>query len=120
MLTGEVANVYTEQPYADTSERMSLGATIPVASHPPNPFGLYDMHGNVFEWCADVWHVDYETAPKGARPWTSGDSSYRPVRGGAWCTRPHGCRSAARNAAHRSSDHRTNTYGLRVACSLSK
>jgi formylglycine-generating enzyme required for sulfatase activity len=49
-----------------------------------NAFGLYDMHGNVFEWCLDPWHESYEQAPEDGRVWLHGDPSYRVLRGGGW------------------------------------
>lgn len=58
--------------------------TMPVGLKLPNQLGLYDMSGNVDEWCADHWHENYGGAPKNGRPWTKGgDSSHRVVRGGS-------------------------------------
>ncbi len=65
---------------------------------PPNAFGLYDMHGNVYEWCQDVGHDDYNGAPTDGSAWeTGGDSSRRVIRGGSWSIFPRRCRSAVRN-----------------------
>jgi formylglycine-generating enzyme required for sulfatase activity len=55
-----------------------------VGEKKPNKFGLYDMHGNVWELCEDVWHDDYEGAPSDGRAWVSGDSSKCLARGGSW------------------------------------
>lgn len=64
---------------------------------PPNGFGLYDMHGNLWEWCADTWHADYTGAPASEAAWQSGgDQAARAVRGGSWHDVPGACRSAAR------------------------
>jgi len=61
-------------------------------------FGLYDMHGNVWEWCEDVWHSNYKDAPADGSAWLSGtDSSARVVRGGSWNRDEDGCRSAFRD-----------------------
>jgi formylglycine-generating enzyme required for sulfatase activity len=115
-LSGSVANYACAHPYADELPQPARGLSTAVGTYPPNRFGLYDMHGNVFEWCADAWHLDYMHAPHDAAPWIAdGYPNYRVLRGGAWGTRPHGCRSAYRTAAHQNRDHRRNTYGLRVA-----
>ncbi|MCL1464537.1 formylglycine-generating enzyme family protein [Argonema galeatum] len=62
-----------------------------------NRCGLYDMHGNVREWCADFWHDNYQDAPTDGTVWTTdGDSNKRVLRGGSWNTGPRNCRSAFR------------------------
>jgi formylglycine-generating enzyme required for sulfatase activity len=71
--------------------------TTDVGSFPPNAFGLYDMHGNVWEWCLDLWHDSYKDAPTDGSAWTTGNSSYRVNRGGSWGDIPGKCRSAYRN-----------------------
>lgn len=71
--------------------------TTEVGSFPPNAFGLYDMHGNVQEWCRDHWHDDYQGAPDDGSAWIAGGKSYlRLVRGGAWVSYPTNCRSGFR------------------------
>ena len=71
--------------------------TSPVGSFAPNGFGLYDIHGNVWEWVEDCWHNNYEDAPTDGSVWTSdGDSAWRVVRGGSWFNVPRYLRSAYR------------------------
>jgi formylglycine-generating enzyme required for sulfatase activity len=74
--------------------------TTKVGSFPPNPWGLYDMHGNVWEWVEDVWHESYEGAPADGAAWTDGggkqSSHLRVYRGGSWNNNPRGLRSAFR------------------------
>jgi eukaryotic-like serine/threonine-protein kinase len=71
--------------------------TTPVGSFPANGFGLHDMHGNVWEWCEDVWHGNYNGAPTDGSAWvTGGDATYRLLRGGSWYGDPGFCRSANR------------------------
>ncbi len=61
-----------------------------------NDFGLCEMHGNVWEWCEDDWHSNYEDAPKDGSAWLSEASSAKVLRGGSWYYNPGNCRSAAR------------------------
>ncbi len=75
-------------------------STDPVMSFTPNPFGLYDMHGNVWEWTQDCWHGSYQGAPGDGTAWleaNDGDCATRVVRGGGWGDSPELLRSASRN-----------------------
>ncbi len=91
--------------------------TIDVGKFPPNAFGLYDMHGNVWEWCQDTWHYNYNGAPKDGSAWVSGnDNDYRLLRGGSWNNDPRGCRSADR--FNRFPGGRLFNFGFRVVVVL--
>ncbi|HKQ77042.1 MAG TPA: SUMF1/EgtB/PvdO family nonheme iron enzyme [Blastocatellia bacterium] len=74
--------------------------THPVGRKQPNAFGIYDMHGNVWEWCEDDWHKSYANAPGDGSAWVDKPkrSSYRVVRGGDWNDNAVSCRSANRSA----------------------
>ena len=86
----------------------------PVAQKRPNAFGLYDMHGNVWEWVQDCWHDNYAGAPLDGSAWTTGCSdSKRVLRGGSWNSVPTGLRSADRSWD--TPDSRYSVYGLRLA-----
>ncbi len=89
--------------------------TSAVDIFPANNFGLHDLHGNVWEWCADNYHADYWGAPTNGDVWPSEvDRDRRVLRGGAWGCNSQECRSAARHwelAANRS-----NKIGFRVVC----
>src|SRR5262245_16640321 len=90
--------------------------THPIGQKQPNAFGLYDMHGNVWEWCRDVWHGNYNGAPTDGSAWLSGgDRNFRVVRGGSWYSNEFNCRSASRDRF----DPRTlnNNLGVRVVVS---
>jgi formylglycine-generating enzyme required for sulfatase activity len=94
----ELANYVGEQPpYRGGPPGIYRHTTTEVGSFPPNAFGLYDMHGNVWEWCADPWHEDYRGAPGTGRTWAAGgDTHWRVLRGGCWHDGPELNRSAAR------------------------
>ena len=70
--------------------------TAEVASFAPNSWGLYDMHGNVQEWCEDRWHSDYTGAPIDGSAWVAGDDDARVLRGGSWLNIPWNLRSSNR------------------------
>lgn len=95
-------------------------ATIEVGSFPANDFGLYDMHGNVWEWCEDLWHDSYADKPDGIKitggAWTTGDSSRRVLRGGSWSVNAKSLRAAARIRYYPVSQY--YNIGFRVARAL--
>ncbi|MBD2042092.1 bifunctional serine/threonine-protein kinase/formylglycine-generating enzyme family protein [Microcoleus sp. FACHB-672] len=92
-----LANYDGNYTYASAPKGVYLQQTTNVGSFPPNAFGLYDMHGNVWEWCQDVWHKNYNGAPSDGSGWESGGNSNRRMRrGGSWSNYPMLCRSAVR------------------------
>ncbi|NET80816.1 MAG: formylglycine-generating enzyme family protein [Moorea sp. SIO1F2] len=114
-ITGQLANYDASRPYRDEPPGERSKGTTPVGQFPPNPFGLYDMHGNVWEWCLDDWHDNYEDAPTDGSAWIDGNEAENvngenesnsdkndenkpisPLRGGSWILNPVNCRSAIR------------------------
>jgi formylglycine-generating enzyme required for sulfatase activity len=101
--------------YGDGPKGEYREQTTPVGQFPANAFGLYDMHGNVWEWCADECHDNYAGAPTDGSIWLNGDKDQSPLRGGSWAYDPSGCRSAIRvNFVRRVV--RNITAGFRVVC----
>jgi len=99
--------------------RAAFGLTkgpVKCGTFPPNAYGLYDMHGNVREWTADLWHDSYEMTPLDGRPAEEGHGSMRLVRGGGWSDQPAMLRSSARMRATQSL--RSDLIGLRIARAL--
>jgi formylglycine-generating enzyme required for sulfatase activity len=91
--------------------------TTPVGTFKANPFGIYDVHGNVWEWVQDVWHGDYAGAPSDGTAWTtSGDQTRRVLRGGSWNNYPGILRAAIRDWYGAGS--RISGTGLRIARTL--
>lgn len=116
-ITTDFANFNGQLPYNNSSSGIFKQQTTPIGYFPfANGFGLFDMHGNVWEWCADIWHEDYTGAPSDNRAWlTSGDHSYCVQRGGSWLDGANRCRSAYRvgDVAHNTD----NIVGLRLCLS---
>ena len=84
-----------------------------------NQYGLFDMHGNVLEWCQDVWHENYKDAPQDGSAWIDGGNPrYNIRRGGSWRTNPSTCRSAYRDWGI--PDLKDNFLGFRVCCSAAR
>ncbi len=71
--------------------------TVPVDTFQPNPFGLYQVHGNVWEWAQDTWHEDYDGVPVDGSAWVEKGGSPCVLRGGSWHSAPRGLRGAARS-----------------------
>ena len=96
VLTRSIANYNSQASIGKTQKRGKQ--TTPVGSLGiANAFGLYDMHGNVYEWCVDHWHANYYGAPTDGTVWIwDGDSTRRVIRGGSWNDVAANCRSAFR------------------------
>ena len=93
------------------------GSTTPAGTFALNAFGLYDMHGNVWEWVEDCWHDDYGGAPSDGTAWTrGGDCGRRVLRGGSWDSVPRYLRSANRTGY--TTGYRLGLAGFRVSRTL--
>ncbi|NET52521.1 MAG: formylglycine-generating enzyme family protein, partial [Merismopedia sp. SIO2A8] len=125
-ITDQLANYNANHAFAYEAKGEYRRETIRVDLFPSNAFGLYDMHGNVWEWCEDDWHCNYEGAPTDGSPWL--DENDNPsqktgsavLRGGSWIYVPRYCRSASRviNIAER--DVIVNYFGFRVVCAFGR
>jgi formylglycine-generating enzyme required for sulfatase activity len=115
-ITTDLANYRGSVSYSSGSKGIYREETTPVGSFGvANAFGLYDTHGNVWEWCADHWHSNYEGAPTNGSAWlVDNDNHPRLLRGGSWYVAPDNCRSAYRYYDY--PDSRYNGIGFRVVC----
>jgi formylglycine-generating enzyme required for sulfatase activity len=110
------ANYDGNHVYADGSKGEVRGRTLPADSFAPNPWGLYQVHGNVWEWVEECWHDTHEGAPGDGSARPGGDCRFRVVRGGAVSERPKYLRSASRMAM--AVGMATGSLGFRVARAL--
>lgn len=119
-LTSDLANYDGSRTFADEPKGKYRQETTPVGQFPPNGFGLYDMHGNVWEWCEDDWHDSYDgNPPLDGSAWkTENKGSTKILRGGSWVINPWYCRSAYRSSAYRIA--RNYYFGFRVMCRSGK
>jgi formylglycine-generating enzyme required for sulfatase activity len=133
-ITGELANYDASDIYAGEPKGKYRKETTPVGQFPSNDFGLYDMHGNVWEWCLDPWHESYQDKTRtDSEVWDEeqseeqylldknnviqllSDKRTRVLRGGSWSAYPRFCRSANRDWLY--PDNRLNSrIGFRVVC----
>jgi formylglycine-generating enzyme required for sulfatase activity len=130
-LSAELANYDGNATYGRGRQGKSRGQTTAVGSFPANAWGLHDMHGTVWEWCADYWHSSYafglQQAPTDGSPWLDpteagqagmegerSDDRRRVLRGGSWDNFPVACRSAYRSTLHPA--FASNSFGFRVCC----
>jgi formylglycine-generating enzyme required for sulfatase activity len=119
MITTELAN-YRGNSYNNGPEGQRRGETTQVGTFPANAWGLYDMHGNLYEWCLDHWHDSYTEKPEdlkkdGNASWLSSDElKSRLLRGGSWNTDARYCRSAYRTV--NLPVIRDDILGFRVVC----
>ncbi|NEO01403.1 MAG: formylglycine-generating enzyme family protein [Moorea sp. SIO3I7] len=123
-ITTEFANYDGNYTYGSGSKGKSAQKTTPVGSFGvANDFGVYDMHGNVWEWCLDHWHSNYKGAPTNGSVWqdehdnaNDNDNKRRLLRGGCWDNVPVFCRSGSRGNSDRVIGRYGLNIGFRVVC----
>ncbi len=115
-LTIDLANFDPTDGAGGSTPRGSRQQTVEVGELPSNRWCLHEMHGNVWEWCADDWHDSYDGAPTDGSVWQRGDSTRAPARGGSWMNELVALRSSARLGIPR--DTKSARVGFRVARTL--
>ena len=117
-ITSDLANYDARQSYRSKHQGIYREATTPVGSFEvANSFGLFDMHGNVWEWCLDYWHENYDNSPTNGDAWLdSSENQTRVMRGGSLLNDPSMCRSSSR--FHKSASETFKHVGFRIAFSL--
>ncbi|MGF1582480.1 MAG: SUMF1/EgtB/PvdO family nonheme iron enzyme [Gemmataceae bacterium] len=118
VLTSDQANFDGNFPYGEESQGIVLQKTSAVMRYPPNHFGFHDVHGNVWEWCADWLDATYYSVSPKRDPKGPHDGKYRVIRGGSWRNQGTTCRSGYRNglAPHL----KDNTTGFRVVLEIGR
>ena len=115
-ISTDLANYDGNYTYGQGQKGEYREKTTEVGKFPANPFGLYNMCGNVWEWCEDGWHENYINAPTDGSAWTCPSTEYMLLRGGSWNLNAGLCRAAARNRYSR--DGRDYRCGFRVVSSF--
>ena len=116
-ITPDLVNYDGNYPYKSAPKGKYREQTTDVETFTPNSFGLYDMHGNVGEWCEDDWHENYINAPTDGSAWNSrSGNNTKTLRGGSWYYDAGYCRAAFRDSYSR--DLRYHYYGFRVVSSF--
>lgn len=116
-ISASAANFNGEFPYGPNGVKGSyLRKTVPVGSYSPNGFGVYDIHGNVYEWVTDCYVDSHRGNPLDGSPRTDGDCDARIMRGGSWVT--HGYQMRAAKRLRYTTDHRYDDFGFRLARTL--
>jgi eukaryotic-like serine/threonine-protein kinase len=117
-ISPSIVNYDATSPYGKAAKGLCRGKSTAVAIFPPNLFGLYDMHGNLWEWCLDEWFDNYQDAPTNGSARgdleTRDEQRSRVVRGGSWFSYAQRCRAASRSSLF--SSFRDTHYGFRVVC----
>jgi formylglycine-generating enzyme required for sulfatase activity/uncharacterized caspase-like protein len=113
-IDASIANYDATETYRKGKRGIYRKETTSVGSFPANAWGLFDCHGNVWEWCSDFWYDSYTNVPTDGSSWLKdGNAGYKIVRGGSWVNSPVGCRSAYRNYYARAG----NSCGFRLSSS---
>ncbi len=110
---------YDRGAYGQGPPGIFRGTTTRPGTFPPNRFGLYDMHGNVWEYCLEVWSDNYADVPQdGSANLAGSQDSPRVLRGGSWSHNPAICRSAYRDSNPPGFSGWQGRIGLRVVCTI--
>jgi formylglycine-generating enzyme required for sulfatase activity len=116
-LSSAQANFDGNFPYGGAGRGPYLSRPCPVGSYPPNRLGLYDVHGNIWEWCQDWYDKDYYIKSPEKDPQGPVRGTTRVLRGGCWCYNGRECRAAYRG--NEAPGFQDGTIGFRVVCSFS-
>jgi uncharacterized protein (TIGR02996 family) len=117
-LSSQVANIRGNAPYGGAEPASYLGRTCPVGRYPPNAFGLYDMHGNVYDWCSDWFDEDYYKNSPAQDPPGPVSGTRKVLRDASWADRAEACRAANRN--RQAPGDRNMHVGFRVVCVVAR
>lgn len=115
-ISAQAANFDGKAPYGSGAKGPYLRKTQPVGQYQPNAFGVYDMHGNVYEWVEDCWSPSHSGATGDGSARKDGDCKFRVMKGGSWVAHGYQTRAAAR--IRYVTDYRYDDYGIRIARTL--